>query len=119
LLLLVAAVLPPADHGRTQLVWQDAACALQVIMQLVTVDVCASRILPAKASLAKAAPPNPATLKTGIKARTAHKIAKRRMIASPPLARRHHNAIRPGGKCRTGLYCADLRRSATAYADKM
>jgi hypothetical protein len=47
LLELVAAVLPPADHGTTQFAWQVAACALQVIMQLVTVEVCASRILPA------------------------------------------------------------------------
>jgi di/tricarboxylate transporter len=44
---LMAVELPPADHGTTQFAWQVAACALQVIMQLVTVDVCASRILAA------------------------------------------------------------------------
>jgi hypothetical protein len=70
-LLVVVAALVGAVPGTMQVVWQVAACALQVIMQLVTVEVCAKRIFPpADASLAK-----PAT------AANANKTAKRRMTA--------------------------------------
>jgi hypothetical protein len=33
--------------GTRHVVWQDAACELHAIMQFVTVEVCASRTLPA------------------------------------------------------------------------
>ena len=57
--------------GKKQVVWHVAACALQVIMQFVVVEVCAKRIFsPADASLAK-----PAT------ATTANRTAKHRMTA--------------------------------------
>jgi di/tricarboxylate transporter len=79
-LVLVAVLLPPADQGTTQFDWHVAAAALQVIMQLVTVNVCASRILAAFAVPAK----SPLTT---LKDNTAHRIANRRMTASPlPLA---------------------------------
>jgi hypothetical protein len=64
------------DPGTTQLVWHDAACELQAIMQLVTVDVCAKRILAAAAT-----PANPSLAEQTNK--TAIKIAKRRMTALP------------------------------------
>ena len=61
--------------GRKQVLWQVAACALQVIMQFVVVEVCAKRIFsPADAALAK-----PAT------APTANRTAKHRMAASTGL----------------------------------
>ena len=61
--------------GRKQLVWQVAACALQVIMQFVVVELCAKRIFsPADASLAK-----PAT------ATTANRTVQHRMTASTGL----------------------------------
>jgi hypothetical protein len=68
-----AIVVEPADDagGRKQVVWHVAACALQVIMQFVVVEVCARRIFsPAGAALAK-----PAT------ATTANRTAKHRMTA--------------------------------------
>jgi hypothetical protein len=37
--------------GTTHVVWQVAACELQAIMQLVTAEVCARRILPAASPL--------------------------------------------------------------------
>ena len=40
-----------AGAGKTQAVWQFAACALHVIMQLLTVEVCASLILSAATAL--------------------------------------------------------------------
>jgi hypothetical protein len=43
--------------GTKQPVWHVAACALQVIMQFVVVEICAKRIFP----LADAAPAKPAT----------------------------------------------------------
>jgi hypothetical protein len=46
--------------GTKQPVWHVAACALQVIMQLVVVEVCAKRIF----SPADAAPTKPATATT-------------------------------------------------------
>jgi hypothetical protein len=58
-----------------QAVWHVAACELQVIMQFVTVEVCAKWIFaPADASVA-----NPAT------ATTANRAAKHRMAASTGL----------------------------------
>lgn len=44
-LLVVVAAPIGAVPGTTQAVWQLAACELQVIMQLVVVEVCASRIV--------------------------------------------------------------------------
>jgi hypothetical protein len=63
---------PTAGAGGTkQAAWHVAACALQVIMQLVVVEDCAKRIFsPADAALAK-----PAT------ATTANRTAKHRMAA--------------------------------------
>jgi hypothetical protein len=46
--------------GTKQLAWHVAACALQVIMQFVVVEVCAKRIF----SPADAAPAKPATATT-------------------------------------------------------
>jgi hypothetical protein len=72
-----AIVVEPADGagGKKQVDWQVAACALQVIMQVVVVEVCAKRIFsPADTALAK-----PAT------ATTANKTAKHRMAASTGL----------------------------------
>ena len=67
---------PRAGAGGTkQVVWQVAACALQVIMQLVVVELCAKRIF----SPAGAAPTKPATVAT------AHRMAKHRMTASTGL----------------------------------
>jgi predicted molibdopterin-dependent oxidoreductase YjgC len=54
-LLVVVAAPVGAVPGTTQAVWQLAACELQLIMQLVVVEVCASRIdllLPAAGALA-------------------------------------------------------------------
>jgi hypothetical protein len=74
-LLVVVAALVGAVPGTTQAVWQVAACELQVIMQFVTVEVCAKRIFPAAAApLAK-----PAT------ATTASRTATHRMTASTGL----------------------------------
>ena len=57
--------------GTKQAAWHIAACALQVIMQFVVVELCAKRIFsPADAALAK-----PAT------ATTANRTAKHRMAA--------------------------------------
>jgi hypothetical protein len=61
--------------GTKQADWHIAACALQVIMQFVVVEVCARRIFsPADASLTKAA----ATT-------TANRTAQHRMTASTGL----------------------------------
>jgi hypothetical protein len=69
---IVDVVEPTAGAGGTkQVVWHVAACALQVIMQLVVVEDCAKRIFsPANAALAK-----PAT------ATTTNRTAKHRMAA--------------------------------------
>ncbi|MGD0150657.1 MAG: hypothetical protein ABSB77_18925 [Xanthobacteraceae bacterium] len=70
----MADVVEPTDGagGTKQAAWHVAACALQVIMQFVVVEVCARRIpSPANASLAK-----PAT------AITTNTTAKNRMAAS-------------------------------------
>jgi len=70
---IVDVVEPAAGAGGTkQAAWQVAACALQVIMQFVVVDVCAKRIF----SPADAAPAKPAT------AATTNRTAKHRMAAS-------------------------------------
>jgi hypothetical protein len=69
----IAVVVEPTDGagGTKQAAWYVAACALQVIMQLVVVEDCAKRIFsPAVAALAK-----PAT------ATTANRTAKHRMAA--------------------------------------
>lgn len=73
---IVDVVEPTAGAGGTkQVVWQVAACALQVIMQFVVVDDCAKRIFsPADAALAKSAT-----------ATTANRTAKYRMTASTGL----------------------------------
>ncbi len=70
-----AIVVEPAAGagGKKQVVWQVAACALQLIMQFVVVDDCAKRIF----SPADAAPAKPAT--------TTHRTAKHRMAASTGL----------------------------------
>ena len=60
--------------GTTQVVWQAAACELHVIMQLVTVELCAKRIFPALATaVASMAAPHP---------NSASKIKPRPMTAS-------------------------------------
>ena len=73
----IAVVVEPTEGagGTKQVVWQVAACALQVIMQFVVVEVCAKRIF----SPADAAPAKPAT------ATTANRTAKHRMAASTGL----------------------------------
>jgi len=61
--------------GTKQAAWHVAACALQVIMQFVVVEVCARRIFsPADASLTKPAA-----------ATTANRTAQHRMTASTGL----------------------------------
>jgi hypothetical protein len=65
-----------AVPGTTQLAWHDAACELQIIMQFVTVDVCASRIFAAEAALAIPSLAEPTN-------KTANRIAKRRTTALP------------------------------------
>jgi hypothetical protein len=73
---IVDVVEPTAGAGGTkQVVWQVAACALQVIMQFVVVEDCAKRIF----SPADAAPVKPAT------ATTVNRTAKHRMTASTGL----------------------------------
>jgi hypothetical protein len=73
---IVDVVEPTAGAGGTkQVVWQVAACALQVIMQFVVVEDCAKRIF----SPADAAPAKPAT------ATTMNRTAKHRMTASTGL----------------------------------
>ena len=73
---IVDVVEPTAGAGgKKQVVWQVAACALQVIMQFVVVEDCAKRIF----SPADAAPAKPAT------ATTANRTAKHRMAASTGL----------------------------------
>jgi hypothetical protein len=42
--LLVVAAAEGGAPGTTQAVWQFATCALQIIIQVVAVDVCANRI---------------------------------------------------------------------------
>ena len=78
-LLVVVAAPVGGVPGTTHAVWQLAACELQVIMQFVVVEVCASRIalfilfiLPADAPVA-----NPAI------ANTAKRMVKPRTTASP------------------------------------
>lgn len=73
----IADVVEPTDGagGTKQAAWQVAACALQVIMHFVVVEVCARRIF----SPADAAPAKPAT------ATTANTTAKHRMAASTGL----------------------------------
>jgi hypothetical protein len=85
-----------AVPGTTQLAWHVAAWELQSIMQLVTVDDCASRILSAAALLT-----DPPLAK--LTAKTANTSTTRSMTASRfSIARRHHNATAVTGKCRTG-----------------
>jgi hypothetical protein len=72
-LLVVVAAPVGGVPGKMQAVWQVAAWELHVIMQLVTVDVCASRILPLSAA-AMVGPPINKAVQT---------IASRRMTASP------------------------------------
>jgi hypothetical protein len=74
---IVDVVEPTAGAGGTkQVVWQVAACALQVIMQFVVVEDCAKRIFsPADASL-----PKPETATT-----TANRTAQLHMAASTGL----------------------------------
>lgn len=58
------------DGGTKQVVWHKAACELQVIMQFVVVEVCASRMtLPASA--ASAAPQTAKTVNETAKPRMA------------------------------------------------
>jgi hypothetical protein len=74
-LLVVVAALVGAVPGTRQVVWHVAACELQAIMQLVTIEVCAKRIF----SPADASPAKPAT------ATMANTTAKHRMSASTGL----------------------------------
>jgi hypothetical protein len=60
-LLVVVAAPVGAVPGTTQVTWQFAACALQSIMQFVTVEVCARRIFPAEALAPSPATPNDKT----------------------------------------------------------
>ncbi len=85
-LLVVVAEAVGGAPGTTQEDWQVADCELQLIMQLVTVEVCASRILSAAKAL---------TVIASI-ASAAKMIVNARMNASPQLpntsamiARRH------------------------------
>jgi hypothetical protein len=71
----VVAALVGAVPGTTQVVWQVAACELHAIMQFVTVEDCAKRILP----------PADTALAKPITATTANKTAKHRMAASTGL----------------------------------
>ena len=73
---LGAVVVAPDDGGgagRTQVVWQFAARALQSIMQLVTLELCASRIFPAANTLGACA---------AVAAKTKRKTRAARMTAS-------------------------------------
>jgi hypothetical protein len=55
-LLVVVAAAEGGAPGTTQAVWQFAACALQIIIQVVAVDVCANRIFGSAKALPGAAP---------------------------------------------------------------
>ena len=93
---VTAAVVEPTGGagGTKQAAWQVAACALQVIMQFVMVEVCARRIfLPADASLTK-----PAT------AATANTTAKHRMTA--PTGLQSPATLYPG-RSRSGMRLRD------------
>jgi hypothetical protein len=72
--------------GMRHVVWQAAACELHAIMQLVTMEVCATRILPAASAEWHSAIANPA-------AKSKRAIPPRRMVhfLSP-------NIIAPGDK---------------------
>jgi hypothetical protein len=60
--------------GMRHVVWQDAACELHAIMQLVTIEVCATRILPAASAVERqSAIANPA-------AKSKRAIPPRRMV---------------------------------------
>ena len=73
---LVVVVVVVDAAGTKQVAWHDAACELQVIMQLVVFDVCAN-----------AAPANPSTANTpsanAPSATTAITMATMRMTAFP------------------------------------
>lgn len=116
-LLVVVAAPVGAVPGTRQVVWHAAACELHTIMQVVTAEVCASRIFPA----ADATPANPSIAEQSDK--TARKIANRRMNASPgKIPRRHYSVAPEAGEC--GLALSPQRRvpgnSATdSYAVRM
>ena len=76
-LLVVVAAPVGGVPGTKHVVWQEAACELHAIMQLVTLEVCANRIFPA----ALAAPTVPSIVVPSPK--TPSSITERRMIASP------------------------------------
>lgn len=83
--------------GTTQPVWQVAACELQAIMQFVTVEVCANRIV-----AAKALPPNPSTPTANP---NANSIAHRRMTTFPLFAaKQDHGAAAQTEKCRAASF---------------
>jgi hypothetical protein len=75
-LLVVVAAPVGAEPGTTHAVWQVAAWELHVIMQLVTVEVCASRIFPS----AWATPNVPSVIAPS--AKTPNGVTNRHMIAS-------------------------------------
>ncbi len=81
---MVVAAPDGAVPGTTQAVWQLAACELQLIMQLVVVEVCASRIdlllLAADALAAHSA--NASTARRTVKPRTFASPAREREEAA-------------------------------------
>jgi hypothetical protein len=101
LAVLTVVLLPPCCQGTTQFDWQVAACELQVIMQVVTAEVCASLILPAVSAPAGDILPSPVTNAATLIAKTAHTIASRRILAPRSIARRaYHSAAACAGECR-------------------
>jgi hypothetical protein len=81
-LLVVVAAPVGGVPGIRHVVSHDAACELHVIMQLVTVEVCANRIFPAAL-----ATPVVSTV-AAPSAKTKSSVTDRRMIASPSHCRK-------------------------------
>jgi hypothetical protein len=79
-IVVVVDVVVPLDEldGTKQALWQVAACALQSIMQFVSVELCARRIFP----LADAPPAKVSIASKASIANTANTTANHRMTAS-------------------------------------
>lgn len=118
LALLVVVAAPVGElPGTRQVVWHIAACELHAIMQLVTVEVCASRIVPAAsarpaaAAIAAIAPNVPKSI-VDRRILTASAIATRRGIIAP--AARPGNCLLPalalpmGGRGRSAAYAVRM-----------
>ena len=84
-LLVVVAAPSGGVPGTTHAAWQDAAWELHVIMQVVVIDDCASRIVLPRLA-ANAAPGHPARIRTTI-------MMTRLTLASPFNEGSHHSSV--------------------------